>query len=381
MVHRCGRAAALAATVGFVVAAAVSAPAMAAAGAEARDVFTVSDVAVDVTAEAAAAARERALIEGQRKAFGRLLERLTLRRDHASLPRLGDPEIVDHVQAIEVEEEKTSTVRYLAELTVRFKPDSIRNLLRASGIQYAETISKPVLVLPVYEAAGAAMLWDRPNPWREAWAALDLGDGLVPLIVPEGSLGDIAEISAEQAVQAVPDRLEAIAQRYGASDALVSVATLTRVPGRAGPTVDVSVTRFGPAIEPRATILSFAGNADEPVEGLLARAAAEVAAQVEEEWKQDNLLRFGSEETLSATVPLTDLTDWLAVRRRLERVAFVQEAELVTLSRSEAVVDLHYIGDVDQLRLALAQSDLDLFEGATSWILRLLDGGARNAAR
>jgi hypothetical protein len=117
------------------------------------------------------------------------------------------------------------------------------------------------------------------------------------------------------------------------------------------------------------------------VDDLLKRAATEVAAQVEEEWKQDNLLRFGPEGTLSATVPLEGLADWLAVRGRLEGVAFIRDAELVSLSRNVAVVNLHYIGDIGQLRLALAQSDLDLFEGATSWILRLLDGAAQNAAR
>jgi hypothetical protein len=380
MVHRCGRAAAAAFTgtiAAVILAAGLSAPARA----QPADVFSVTHVSVDVTTEAAASAREAALVQGQRAAFRRLLQRLTLRRDHVLLPDLGDEEILDYVQGLEVEEEKASSVRYLAELTVRFKPDPIRGLLRAAGIQYAETISKPVLVLPVYQTAGTLILWDRPNPWREAWAGLDSGGGLVPLVVPEGSLADVAEIGAEQAVHAVQERLDAIARRYGAADTVVATAALTRIPGGGGPTIDVAVSRFGAAITDRMTILSFAADPDGSVDDLLKRAATEVAAQVEEEWKQDNLLRFGPEGTLSAMVPLEGLADWLAVRGRLEGVAFIRDAELVSLSRNVAVVNLRYIGDIGQLRLALAQSDLDLFEGATSWILRLLDGAAQNAAR
>src|SRR3546814_16817906 len=46
-------------------------------GAQERgDMFTVSDVAVDVTAGTAAAAREQAFVDGQRKAFRILLDRL-----------------------------------------------------------------------------------------------------------------------------------------------------------------------------------------------------------------------------------------------------------------------------------------------------------------
>ncbi len=384
MVHRCGCSRGIAgafglaaAVAGIVVAVGVPTP----ASAQLRDVFTVSRVAVDVTAEAAAAARETALAEGQRTAFRRLLQRLTLRQDHAFLPFLGDDEIVEYVRAIEVDKEKASTVRYLAELTVRFKPDAVRRLLRSAGIPYAETISKPVVVLPVYQVAGTAMLWDEPNPWRQAWLELEREDVLVPLVAPAGDLADMAAISAEQALRAEYDRLDAIAERYGAADALVAVASLgTATPG-GKPALDVVVGRFGPVVQERLVIRSFSAASNESVDDLLRRAAAKIAVQVEEDWKRDNLLRFDREETLSVTVPLTGLADWLEVRRRLEGVPSIRDAELRSLSRSEAVVALRFFGDIDQMTLAVAQSDLDLFQGTTSWILRLRGGSAQNAAR
>ena len=40
------------------------------------DAYTVSGIAVDATAESGAAARDKAIAEGQREAFGRLLQRL-----------------------------------------------------------------------------------------------------------------------------------------------------------------------------------------------------------------------------------------------------------------------------------------------------------------
>ena len=384
MVHRGGRGRGRGSILTFLVSCAFAGGLFAAAPAAgapawARDVFTVAHVGVDVTAEAAASAREAALLEGQRKAFRRLLRRLTRRRDHAFLPTRDDAEILEFVRGIEVEEEKASTVRYLAQLTIRFKPDAIRDLLRSAGISFAETISKPVLVLPVYEAGGTLSLWDDPNPWRDAWIELGTGDGLVPLVAPLGDLADVAEISAEQAARAVRDRLEAIAHRYGAADTLVAVASLTS-PGMR-PTIDVAVARLGPAILERTVVLSFAAAADETVDDLLHRAARQVAAQVEESWKRDNLLRFDREETLSVAVPLTVLRDWLEVRRRLGGIAFIRAADLMALSRSEATVKLRYIGDIGQLRLALAQSDLDLSQGPVSWVLRLEKGGPLNAAR
>jgi hypothetical protein len=59
------------------------------------------------------------------------------------------------------------------------------------------------------------------------------------------------------------------------------------------------------------------------------------------------------------------------VKKRLGRVAFIRRSDLVYLSRDEARAVLRYIGDEEQLTLALAQNDLLLSRGAISWILKL----------
>ena len=147
-------------------------------------VFTVSGVPVDVTAETAAAARETAHAEGHVKAMEKLLARL-LPRDELGLPRpLNAAEILAYVQDFSVANERTSDVRYLSELTFRFRPEPIRELLRANGLQHAETMSKPVVVLPIFGIEGEAVLWGEANPWWAAWAARPPGGWLVPLTVP-----------------------------------------------------------------------------------------------------------------------------------------------------------------------------------------------------
>jgi len=50
------------------------------------DLFTVRAVAVDATAETAPAARDRAVAEGRRQAFKRLVDRLVPASDAARIP-------------------------------------------------------------------------------------------------------------------------------------------------------------------------------------------------------------------------------------------------------------------------------------------------------
>lgn len=340
--------------------------------AKAADVFSVRDVAVDVTAGSATNARKAALANGQRKAFRTLLERLTLRTDHVDLPAISDSRIAELVSGIEVSDEKTSPVRYLAKITYHFKPDPIRELLSQEGLPFAETRSKPVLIIPVYQLAGTQLLWDDPNPWREAWEGYQHKESLVPFIVPKGDLADIADIGPAQAMAAIRKRLDTIARRYGATDTLVAVATLTINPAASRSNLDVSISRFGSAIQEYTNIFSFAGARGETVDSLLNHAVAEVAIQVEENWKRDNLMQLDSrQESLIVSIPITGISYWTDVRKRLDSIAFIRRKDVLSLTRNEVIVGLFFVGSTAQLKLALAQSDLHLSQGDTSWVLRL----------
>ncbi len=347
----------------------------------AQDVFEVKDVAVDVTAATAAEAREQALAEGEINAFGRLLERLTLRSEHHKLPEFAKEDVDAYVQDFSVAEEKLSTVRYLANLTFRFKAEEVRRMLNDYGIPFAETVSKPVLVLPVFQDAGALILWDDPNPWRDAWLRRPDAQGLVPTILPTGDLQDIAAIGPEQAMDGDLQRLNAIAARYGASDTLVVFGVLRFDAANNRRAMEVYFTRYGNQLREQTEVMSFVQEKVETVPQLLSRAARELTRIVEDNWKRDNLLQFARSGVVAAVVPITGLKDWLAVRERLGRVAVVRKAEMVLLSLDEVRVNLHFLGDPGQLALALEQADLRLFEESGEWLLTLLEPApARPAA-
>jgi hypothetical protein len=331
------------------------------------DVFEVRDVAVDVTAETAAKAREQALAEGQVRAFRWLLERLTLRIEHGGLPELSAEDVAAYVNDFSVADEKTSDVRYLARLTFRFKQEGVRELLSDSGFSFAETVSKPVLVLPVFQSAGALILWDEPNPWRDAWAAKPQRQSLVPTLLPLGDLADIAAIGAEQAMDGDLQRLNAIAGRYGASDTLVVFGVLRVDAAKARWVLEVYFTRYGKQLKEQTEVVGFTQDKDETVSDLLARAAKEVTFIVEDNWKRDNVLQFERAGLISAVVPITRLKDWLNVRSRLNSVAVIRRAEIVLMSQDQVRVNLHFIGETEQLALALEQADLKLVNQDGEW--------------
>ena len=229
---------------------------------------------------------------------------------------------------------------------------------------------KRVLVLPVYEYAGALLLWDDPNPWLVAWNEVPPSDGLMPLRLPVGDLADIRDISAKQAAAGNAGQLALVAERYGASAVLVAKASVNVEPGTNKRSLGVTTRYFGGTSADRTTVRSFDYSDEDTDETVIRRAAQQISVQVEDDWKQENLLRFDRLNSLVADISLTELRQWVEMRERLRQIAYLQRWQLVSVTRRNASVRLTYYGGAEQLRVALAQRDIVLEQGAVNWSLR-----------
>jgi hypothetical protein len=74
---------------------------------------------------------------------------------------------------------------------------------------------------------------------------------------------------------------------------------------------------------------------------------------------------------VAAIFPITSLAEWVDAKRRLVKVAVIENVELVIFSRTEVRLNIHFIGEVDQLKLALAQTDMVLKKDTGMWVLKV----------
>ncbi|MDF3073333.1 MAG: hypothetical protein K0S54_1000 [Alphaproteobacteria bacterium] len=330
------------------------------------DVYTVTGVPIDATAANAQQARDQAIVQGQRRAARLLLERLALRSDRPRLPQLDANALTNLVSGFQVANERTSPVRYLADLSVSFRPEAVRTLMRDAGIAVADTPSPPVLLLPIWRSGNDLMLFDERSPWREAWLKVATGKGLVPLLTPLGDIGDLQAISAEQAVRGDLAALTAIAQRYGTAAVMVAQAS----PG-ANETIDqLIVTRYPVG---GGTAQRVAVTPRRPPEALLATAIA-ISQEVEESWKASSTaaaaVDAGPGAALEINVPVRQLGEWIAIRKQLGTVPAVKTVAVRSLGVGAALISVQHAGTPQQLQAALAQADLILTEEAGGWVLR-----------
>jgi hypothetical protein len=335
----------------------------------ADDVFEVKGVPVDVKADTAADARRVAHSKGERRAFYGLIHRLTLAEDQERIPELGSDDISSYVLDFSVSEEKASSVRYIARLNYRFKPDQIRGMLRAYGIPFAETRSKPMAILPVMEIGAATVLWDEPNPWRRAWGLRDKPVGLVPIVLPLGDLQDVSTIGAAEAMAGDAARLAAIAQRYGATGTIVAHNNITVPPGSSRQRMTATLHRPSEPYPVESNTITIDQRDGENLEGMMARLVDETQRRIENLWKHRNLILETGTGIMAVTVPIAGLSDWLAVRDQMRSIGIIRNADVVLMSRDQVRVNIHYVGGPDQLVTALEQANLSMLQESGEWLV------------
>ncbi|HSR70755.1 MAG TPA: hypothetical protein VLL72_00110, partial [Kiloniellales bacterium] len=150
----------------------------------------------------------------------------------------------------------------------------------------------------------------------------------------------------------------------------VAQAIVEGDPESGGAQLQIRARRFD-SQTPTTRLLTLRQQAEETLPELLGRGAAVLDHEIQEAWKQQNLVRPGSEATITISVPVRRLDDWLEVRRRLAEVGPIQQTSVTALSTNRALIEVSFVGDENQLDVALAQNDLDLSLGPSGWELRL----------
>lgn len=330
----------------------------------AADIFTVRGIHVDRTAESATAARAAAQAEGQRLALTAMMRKLTLPEDWPSLPEVDEATAQNAVRGFQVANERTSSTRYIAEMIVSFQPEAVRRLLRGKNIAFAETQARPALLLPVLYRDGQPVLWEDDNAWRDAWASLEPGNEMTPLVLPIGELMEINAVPAATALAGGEEALAALtglAANYGANEVVVAEAT----PGEGG--LRVTLTRHGGigASEPITGTYERQGR---EMGDIMKAAAADMLNSLSTQWKRQIIVRDTRLSTMVVQADFANLNEWESIRKGLTSTPLVQGMEVAGISSRGAEIRISHKGTTEMLALSLAQQNVDLSQAGSAGV-------------
>lgn len=330
----------------------------AAAWAQAGAIYTATGIDVDVTGDIATL-RDQALIEGQRLGLQKVLTQIAPAERVQGLTLPSDDVISTWVQDFEIEQEKIAATRYVGRFTFRFLAEPVQQYLAGNNVSFAQVQTRRLLVLPIYtDETGASTLWGPGNLLMLPWGAKAPSASLVPLVLPSGDLADSTTLSATQALAGDLPRLGAVAQRYGAGDVLVVEVKAAPVGEDGIETFAIAGTRYGRSATTRFT--DSVSGAAAAMEELLGQSVDRTIAWIQGQVREANLVDASKQSAMTLDVPLTSLKQWVDIKRQLGGVPSLKSVRLVSLTKTLAVLDIAFLGDVAQFQRSLAEQDLAL---------------------
>lgn len=333
-----------------------------------NSLFTIEDVKVDVTAENAVAAREKAFEQAQVDAFKVLMSRMLTDAEAAAFPAPDASTVSTMIQDYEVSNEQLSSVRYVATYKFRFRDSIVRQYFSKSNVSYTDVSAKPALVLPFFQRGDQMMLWSPYNVFMKAWAGANNLQGLVPLVVPLGDISDVQDIGDEDAMRYEQRKLDRILARYEASEAIILVATpdetLARVQNAndaAVGTLNVDIYRTDRGQPELVQRLDVPATGNDTLATLMSRAVTSVQKSLRNDWKTKTVVNTSAgKNNVDVRVQYSSLKEWADTQRALKRVYGINDVKIKSVTPREAYLNLSFDGDERRLALALEQANLSL---------------------
>ena len=315
-----------------------SAPSIAAA-----DVYLVTDIFVEVTAETSEDARAKAWDQARVEAAEVLMRRLTVYQDRADAGLIINSEIANRLtSAMDVQDEKQAGDYYRGLLSVKFQPAAVEAFLSVFNVPYVDSQEAKALILP---NAGVGV---EPEDWVDVWAGQSSDNTLAPYV---GGLQNYPSMSRWEQIE--PDAVAVGALR----GVLVSASF-------AGSGYYIRMLEIAPGQSeqrPIGAVGPFASMED---------ARQSVIEYLENEWKARTIVRGDGETQMEAIARFNSRAGWIEIEKALTSSRLVENVEVEALSTSGADIKMVFVGRPDQLMADLRASGVVLDASEEGWLLQ-----------
>ncbi|MDB2437580.1 DUF2066 domain-containing protein [Hellea sp.] len=304
--------------------------------AHAADPFTVSDVPVDATGSSPIEAQTLATRDGQARAANILLNRLTVESERLAkgTTPISEDNAQKMIRAMEIDNEKRSSTRYLGDITVAFNPSAVQAYLRQVNLTMISSQSRDRLVLPLSNGQ-----IDTLSPWFQAWEKSGAEHALTPIRALSVSQAETLPVAAGAISAMDAGALNQIGALYNVQQLLIA-------------------DDLGGAVRVTDIALDSGQRQNFTVNG----GPSVVIDKLETEWKSAAVSVAANAVEMPISILYDNHSEWLRLKDAINDSAQIQDARIDALSKDGALMTITYGGDINRLRNELSFKGVDIRE-------------------
>ena len=320
-------------------------------------------VPVETEAENSVIAKDKAMLEAQRKAFLEVAGKLTSAENVEKLNTLEDGSIQHFIQSVGVANEKAGGTKYIADLTVEINEQLLKEYLAENEMIKIE--AEEMLVIPVFRRIpqGYPLLWEEDNLWRQNWRSKGLikfGSMQMRTIGEEYRYA-IEDLSAENALYMPDEIYKQIGRINNGSEKVYVLFAETMENGD----LKITVKNEQSKAEDSFTVLRDENSDifDKAIEK-----SVMFIANMERQAKNNSA--DNSIKTIDAVYMYQDMKDWLLKSKILAELEPVEGIETKSFGGGKVNFSINYIGTLDNLWEVLQQNGFSREQAGNYFIIR-----------
>lgn len=303
-----------------------------------------ADVNVDITAENVVEAKKQAMAKARRDALNDVLLSVSTAQSVEELAKLNDNQIQHFISGVMVLMEKSSNVRYIADLRVSINEDVLKAYLAENNLPMVVSEEQTVLVVPLLEQNdGTLDLWSDANFWRQAFSdRKDIRKGNLILHDIDKNLGNITAVEANRIYDMTDAEFGDLAGFNNVEEVYVLKYSLKdgKVYVKSFPTREVNEVVIGDATpqDMIEAVLPFFKDVKK-------------AAKLESLEDADFV-----NQKIEAVYSYSKLSEWLSLKRFLEANSQVKDVKVISMANGKVHFSFIYNGVWEKLQANLALS-------------------------
>ena len=306
------------------------------------DVFAApqfeSDVSVDITASSVAEAKKLAMSKAVRDGLNNVVLSISTQESVDELNKLNDNQIQHFISEVMVLMEKSSDVRYIADLRISVNEGVLKSYITENNLPLVVGEDKDVLVVPLLEKEdGSLELWGE-NIWRDTFAnKKNLRKGNLNINLIQKNLGNITVVETNRIFDMNENEYQEMSSFNNVEDIYVLKYSLKdgKVYVKYFPKGDVS------------EVLIEESSMSEMVEKVLPFFKDE--KKVSDKAQNSAVV----EETFETIYNYPRLGKWMELKQLLESIPQVQDVKVISLAKGKVHFRFKYVGVIEKLQTTL----------------------------
>ena len=319
------------------------------------DIFKVENTILKTDYSKEKYSRNEAIIEAINSSFDTFAKRVLVEDEYWKIKNINFNNINEAIVKFNILAEEKNKKNFIFKTSITFHKKKIQNLLNSRNIIYTDTVSSPVLVIPIIKYNNIIKLWE-DNFFLSNWNLEEDKARLVKYLIPSGDLEDQKNIDLNSFDINYYDSSYFL-KKYGLKNSLILYINLDKDLDNIQYKLTLNKTNYYKVFSHKITDLQSS------------KLINTIKIETEKIWKKKNTIFSSLVTSLEFTTNIQNIRQLNIIRSKLQKLNNIKQIKDIEISSKAYRGKIYYSGTINDLNKNLEEINFILKENFNSWRL------------